>query len=131
MPSPVCTYCYTAFRGQIRYKVRTTDHKKHVFCCKECRDEWLKKKANAKINKQTKKKRKKDISCLEIITVNLPESYLSAIDSLTFGPQALFPSRSELVRHAVHDFLANELENAANFIEFQTGQKQQSKTIEK
>jgi len=44
---------------------------------------------------------------VKIITINLPEKYLSAIQTLcTFGA---YPSRSEAVRIALRDFLNNEL----------------------
>lgn len=56
---------------------------------------------------------------MKIITVNLPESYLKAIDSLT-GDNALYPSRSELVRVAVREFLITELSAAQNFTQFQS-----------
>lgn len=51
---------------------------------------------------------------MKIITVNLPVSYLKMIDGLV-GNAALYPSRSELIRVAVRDFLIRELESAKNF----------------
>ena len=54
---------------------------------------------------------------MRIITVNLPVSYLKAIDSLT-GQKGLYPSRSELIRVAVRDFLITEIENAKSFQAF-------------
>ena len=51
---------------------------------------------------------------MKIITVNLPVSYLKAIDSLV-GQEGLYPSRSELIRVAVRDFLMRELEAAKSF----------------
>jgi hypothetical protein len=56
---------------------------------------------------------------MKIITVNLPESYLKAIDTL-IGDNALYPSRSELVRVAVREFLITELSAANNFTQFQS-----------
>lgn len=58
---------------------------------------------------------------LRIITVNLPESYLKAIDSLTNKPErlGLYPSRSELIRVAVREFLIKELEAAKQFEKYQ------------
>lgn len=53
-----------------------------------------------------------------IITVNLPVSYLGAIDNL-IGEDGLYPSRSELIRVAVRDFLIKELEAAKAFTECQ------------
>ncbi|TFH28674.1 MAG: ribbon-helix-helix protein, CopG family [Promethearchaeota archaeon] len=58
---------------------------------------------------------------MRIITVNLPVSYLSAIDSLT-GNEGLYPSRSELIRVAVRDFLIRELEAAKSFQKYQQAQ---------
>lgn len=44
---------------------------------------------------------------MQIITINLPEKYLSAIQILNdFG---IYPSRSEAIRIALKNFLANEL----------------------
>lgn len=48
---------------------------------------------------------------MKIITVNLPDSYIKAIDNL-IGDEMSFPSRSELVRVAVREFLIKELESA-------------------
>ncbi|RLI62262.1 MAG: hypothetical protein DRO88_12020 [Promethearchaeia archaeon] len=58
---------------------------------------------------------------MRIITVNLPISYLKAIDSLT-GQEGLYPSRSELIRVAVRDFLIHELETAKSFQKYQQAQ---------
>ncbi|MHA1672017.1 MAG: ribbon-helix-helix domain-containing protein [Promethearchaeota archaeon] len=58
---------------------------------------------------------------IRIITVNLPISYLKAIDSLT-GHEGLYPSRSELIRVAVRDFLIRELEAAKSFQKYQQAQ---------
>ncbi|MCF2138769.1 MAG: ribbon-helix-helix domain-containing protein [Candidatus Lokiarchaeota archaeon] len=55
------------------------------------------------------------------MTVNLPVSYLKAIDSLT-GQEGLYPSRSELIRVAVRDFLIRELETAKSFQKYQQTQ---------
>lgn len=51
---------------------------------------------------------------MKIITVNLPVSYIKAINKLV-GNEALYPSRSELIRVAVRDFLIRELEAAKEF----------------
>jgi len=56
---------------------------------------------------------------MKIITVNLPVTYLKMIDGLV-GENALYPSRSELVRVAVRDFLIHELESAKSFSNFKT-----------
>jgi Arc/MetJ-type ribon-helix-helix transcriptional regulator len=47
---------------------------------------------------------------MKIVTVNVEESYLKAIEKL-IGDDGLYPSRSELIRCAVRDFLLNELKN--------------------
>jgi Arc/MetJ-type ribon-helix-helix transcriptional regulator len=51
---------------------------------------------------------------VKIVTVNVPESYIDAINKL-IGEKGLYPSRSELIRCAVRDFLLKELK-AANQI---------------
>ena len=50
---------------------------------------------------------------MKIVTVNINEAYLKVIDKLT-GNDGLYPSRSELIRVAVRDFLIRELKNADN-----------------
>lgn len=45
---------------------------------------------------------------MQIITINLSEKYLSAIQTLK--DLGIFPSRSEAIRIALRDFLFNELE---------------------
>jgi len=54
---------------------------------------------------------------MRIITVNLPVSYINAIKTLT-GENGLYPSRSELIRVAVREFIIKELEDAKSFAEF-------------
>jgi Arc/MetJ-type ribon-helix-helix transcriptional regulator len=44
---------------------------------------------------------------MKIITINLPEKYLSAIKIL--NDLGIYPSRSEAIRIALQDFLADEL----------------------
>ncbi|MFX1594367.1 MAG: ribbon-helix-helix domain-containing protein [Promethearchaeota archaeon] len=44
---------------------------------------------------------------MKIITINLPEKYLQAIQIL--NDMGVYPSRSEAIRTALHDFLTNEL----------------------
>jgi len=51
---------------------------------------------------------------MKIITVNLPTAYIITIKSL-IGDSGLYPSRSELIRVAVRDFLIKELKIAKNF----------------
>ena len=47
------------------------------------------------------------MSIMKIITINLPEKYLSAIKIL--NDLGIYPSRSEAIRIALRDFLTNEL----------------------
>ncbi|MFW9945410.1 MAG: ribbon-helix-helix domain-containing protein [Candidatus Odinarchaeota archaeon] len=54
---------------------------------------------------------------MKIVTVNVPESYIDAINKL-IGENGLYPSRSELIRCAVRDFLLKELRAANNIINF-------------
>ncbi len=44
---------------------------------------------------------------MRIITINLPEKYLAAIQVL--NDMDMYPSRSEVIRTALNDFLAPEL----------------------
>ncbi|MFX0057226.1 MAG: ribbon-helix-helix domain-containing protein [Candidatus Hodarchaeota archaeon] len=44
---------------------------------------------------------------MKIITINLPEKYLSAIQTL--NDLGIYPSRSEAIRIALRDFLKDEL----------------------
>ena len=44
---------------------------------------------------------------MKIITINLPEKYLSAIQIL--NDLGIYPSRSETIRIALKDFLKDEL----------------------
>ena len=55
---------------------------------------------------------------MRILTVNLPISYLNAIKKLT-GENGIYPSRSELIRVAIREFLLNELAAAKSFAQFQ------------
>jgi len=54
---------------------------------------------------------------IKIVTVNVPESYIAAISKLV-GENGLYPSRSELIRCAVRDFLLKELKMANNMIKY-------------
>lgn len=49
--------------------------------------------------------------------MNVPESYIEAIEKLV-GENGLYPSRSELIRVAVRDFLIRELKLADNMAKF-------------
>jgi len=44
---------------------------------------------------------------MKIITINLPEKYLSAIQTL--NDLGIYPSRSEAIRIALREFLKDEL----------------------
>lgn len=45
---------------------------------------------------------------MQIVTVNLPSVYITAIKKMT--DERLYPSRSEAIRVAIRDFLKKELE---------------------
>ncbi len=54
---------------------------------------------------------------IKIVTVNVPESYLESIEKLV-GNEGLYPSRSELIRVAVREFLIRELKMANNMAKY-------------
>ena len=54
---------------------------------------------------------------MKIVTVNVPESYIDAINKL-IGENGLYPSRSELIRCAVREFLLKELRMAKNLVKY-------------
>lgn len=54
---------------------------------------------------------------MKIVTVNVPESYIDAINRL-IGENGLYPSRSELIRCAVREFLIKELQLAKNMPDY-------------
>ena len=54
---------------------------------------------------------------MKIVTVNIPESFLDSIEKLV-GEHGLYPSRSELIRVAVRDFLLRELKMADNMAKY-------------
>ncbi|MFW9970122.1 MAG: ribbon-helix-helix domain-containing protein [Candidatus Odinarchaeota archaeon] len=54
---------------------------------------------------------------IKIVTVNIPESYIDSIEKLV-GEEGLYPSRSELIRVAVRDFLLRELKMADNMAKY-------------
>lgn len=51
------------------------------------------------------------------MTVNIPESYLESVAKLV-GEGGFYPSRSELIRVAVRDFLIKELKRANEMIKY-------------
>lgn len=56
---------------------------------------------------------------MKIVTVNVPESYIDAINKL-IGENGLYPSRSELIRCAVREFLLKELKAANLLVKYNT-----------
>ena len=59
---------------------------------------------------------------LKIVTVNVPTNFLKAIEKLV-GDDGLYPSRSELIRVAVREFLMEELQKADNNCRFMKEEK--------
>ena len=55
---------------------------------------------------------------MKIVTINVPESYIEAIKKL-IGQGGLYPSRSELIRVAVREFLLKELKMANNMVKYE------------
>ncbi|MEJ2252504.1 MAG: ribbon-helix-helix domain-containing protein [Candidatus Lokiarchaeota archaeon] len=60
---------------------------------------------------------------MKIVTVNIPESYLDSISKLV-GDNGLYPSRSELIRVAVREFLIKEINLAKSLIKQQEPQNE-------
>ncbi len=58
---------------------------------------------------------------MKICTVNVPEKHIEAISKLV-GENGLFPSRSELIRVAVREFLLRELKSTDNKLRFNSGE---------
>lgn len=54
---------------------------------------------------------------MKIVTINVPESYIDAIEKLT-GSGGLYPSRSELIRVATKEFLLKEMRLAKSMAKF-------------
>jgi len=54
---------------------------------------------------------------LKIVTINVPESYVTTMDSLV-GKDGLYPSRSELIRVAVREFLIREMKLAKEMLKY-------------
>ena len=54
---------------------------------------------------------------MKIVTVNVPKSYIESIKRLV-GGNGLYPSRSELIRCAVREFLIKELKRANEMIKY-------------
>ena len=54
---------------------------------------------------------------MKIVTVNIPEKYIDLINNL-IGENGLYPSRSELIRVAVREFLIKELKMARKLTKY-------------
>ena len=54
---------------------------------------------------------------MKIVTINCPESYIASMKKLV-GEHGLYPSRSELIRVAVREFLIKELQMADNMAKY-------------
>lgn len=59
---------------------------------------------------------------IKVCTVNVPESYIEAINKL-LGNNGLYPSRSELIRVAVREFLIKEMRMAKNLAKYKNEPK--------
>jgi len=65
---------------------------------------------------------------LKICTVNVPESYIDAINKLIVRGKGLYPSRSELIRVAVREFLLRELKMVKNLPKYNKIEEEYDKT---
>ncbi|MHA1732429.1 MAG: ribbon-helix-helix domain-containing protein [Promethearchaeota archaeon] len=61
---------------------------------------------------------------MRIITVNLPEETINSMHKLT-KEYKMYPSRSELIRVAVREFLIKELQNLDKYIKYAEGTEQE------
>lgn len=52
---------------------------------------------------------------MQIVTVNVPRIYLDALDKMK--EDGLYPSRSEMLRVAIHDFIIQELDLLSTMLE--------------
>jgi len=68
-------------------------------------------------SRNVSKDNKERESKVKIVTVNIPENYIDAIKKL-IGQGGLYPSRSELIRVAVREFLIKELKLANNMAKY-------------
>jgi len=66
---------------------------------------------------------------LKIITVNIPESYIGAINKL-IGPSGIYTGRSELVRVAVRDFLLRELKMAKDMAYYDRAEEEEEEDFD-
>ncbi len=65
---------------------------------------------------------------MKIVTINVPESYIGAINKL-IGENGLYPSRSELIRVAVREFLLKELKMAKNMAKYNQPEEEEEEDI--
>lgn len=65
------------------------------------------------------------MSMMKICTVNLPEPFISAMKKLVLE-YGLYPSRSELIRVAVREFLIKELTVLERFNEYSDSEIEQA-----
>jgi len=61
--------------------------------------------------------KRESTSMMKVVTCNLPEPFLSAIERL-ITEYGLYPSRSELIRVAVREFLIKEIKVLDKFQEY-------------
>ncbi len=70
---------------------------------------------------------------MKIVTVNVPESYIEAmnrlLDNKKHNNRGLYPSRSELIRVAVRAYLLRELGRATEVIKERAKEKAKKLTI--
>ncbi len=64
---------------------------------------------------------------MKIVTINLPEPFLDALEKLT--EYGLYPSRSEAIRVALRDFLAKELQIAQKLKEVHDEMKDEKEEV--
>jgi len=67
---------------------------------------------------------------MKIVTVNVPESYIEAIEKL-IGENGLYPSRSELIRAATREYLIKELKMIKHMKKPSTDQGQKEEEEDK
>lgn len=71
--------------------------------------------------KRIKHTRKLRCITIKVVTVNVSEAHLTAINKLV---GTLYPSRSELIRVATRDFLLRELKMAKNMAEYDRSEEE-------
>lgn len=66
---------------------------------------------------------------MKIVTCNLPEPFISAMEKL-ISEYGLYPSRSELIRVAVREFLIKELKVLDKFQEYSENEENLPETMQ-